>query len=127
MAWRKTKDGSPTESQVQMAIVSWAKLHENQYPKLRMLFHVTNQGKRSWRLGKEFKAMGMKKGVSDLILLAPSREYHFFCLEVKRKGEKPTKEQLEFLTLVDFNGGKGQWCDSVDEGILKIKSYLGIK
>jgi hypothetical protein len=131
---------TPSESQIQQSIISWARWHEKKYPELTMLIKIPNEGKRSWVKGKQMKAEGLKKGVSDLFLAYPIKKsvlssktganqyfYAGLWLEVKKPMEKPTKEQQEWLSDCKEVGYQAEWCDSVDGGIDIIKEYLGIK
>ena len=62
--------------------------------------------------GAKLKKMGVKKGVSDLVIPAPSALYNGFYIELKtetwKKGKKvkkyPTPSQREFLSAMnDYN------------------------
>lgn len=132
----------PTEHQIQCAIVEWANNTFVDHPAGRKvclgsyLIKIPNEGKRSLAYGKKMKKEGLKKGASDLFLAIPllrSRyflDFYFKCglwLEIKKKGKKPTNEQLEFLENMRSIGYESQFKDSVDEGIQAIKDYLGIR
>lgn len=126
-----------SETQIQIAILDWARWHENQHPALRNLIHIPNQGKRSWRQGKEFKAMGLKKGFPDLFLfhpldgkLDPAWSYpvaYGLAIEVKSEKGKLSLEQLYWKKLLTDAGYWWREIRSVDEGIAFLKEYLRIK
>ena len=56
-------------------------------------------------------------GLADII--GQMRDGRTLAIEVKKPGEKPTDEQLDFLDMVQRNGGISGWCDSV-EGAMEV-------
>ena len=54
-------------------------------------------------------------GMSDIIGM--TIEGTFFCIEVKKPNEKPTKEQCDFMELVAYNSGLSGWATNVEEAI----------
>lgn len=44
----------------------------------------------------------------------------FIAIEVKQPGEKPTKEQTDFLDLVASMGGYACWVDSVESALAHV-------
>lgn len=99
------------EDSLTIACVRWFRL---QYPR-EVIYHVPNERNTKRRIagdrwvttgeGAKLKRMGVKKGVSDLVIPAPSNYYNGFYVEIKtetwKSGKKvksyPTKEQREFL------------------------------
>lgn len=123
-----------TETQIQIGIVEWANWHQQQYSALANLIHIPNQGKRSWRQGKEFKAMGLKSGFPDLFLFAPvlqgeKKEVWRSGLAIECKSEKGklTPEQIDWQIRLTHWGYAWALARSVDEGVAILKEYLGIK
>ena len=53
------------------------------------------------------------RGMSDMLFCSP--DGRFGAIEVKRKGNKPTPEQEEFLERVRRNGGIAVIAYSIDE------------
>jgi hypothetical protein len=119
----------PTEHQIQAAIVEWArniKLFDN-FKIGNFLLKNCNEGRRSWADGKRKKKEGLKKGVSDLFLAFPQKNYHGLWIEVKKRSGKMTKEQIEWFTFMNLVGYETKLVDEVDEGIQAIKDYLGMR
>jgi hypothetical protein len=56
-------------------------------------------------------------GMPDI--LGQMRDGRLLGIEVKKPGEKPRKEQQDFLDMISVNNGVSGWCDSV-EGALQI-------
>jgi hypothetical protein len=96
-----------------------------------MWFHPPNGGERpavfikGRRIsieGGRLKRMGAKPGVSDILLAkAPSAQLH--ALELKRRGEQPTDEQLAWLQEVEELGGVAGWADSVKGAVEVLKKW----
>ena len=58
-------------------------------------------------------------GMSDIIGMLVGGQ--FFCIETKKPGEEPTKEQGDFLDTVGINGGVSGWARCADEAISIIE------
>lgn len=118
-----------TENQEQRAIVKWLGLH----PTLKNYFcKNNNEGKRSEAQGWNLKLMGLRPGVSDLLIYYPTRTYHGLWLEVKRNKKYSKSEMLtdtwiaqqEFINLVKSVGYAGETCYGFLDGKRIIETYL---
>jgi len=121
------KDASPVplESNEQQTLVAWAKRHEEEWPELRLLYHIPNEGKRSRRTGARLKAEGLKSGVPDICLPVARGGHHGLYIELKRrKDSKVTKEQLEWIADLVAQGYVAAVCRGCDEAISLITRYL---
>jgi hypothetical protein len=65
-----------------------------------MLFHVQNKARNAIE-GNKFKAMGVVKGVSDMILILPGK---VVFIELKTGTGFQSREQLEFQAKVQARG-----------------------
>lgn len=112
-----------SESALQIQCVKW---FDMQYPYWSTyLYHIRNGGSiKSPREGLKFKRMGVRKGVPDLFLSVPTHEHHGFYIELKKKGGKPSDEQLangyRYLDL----GYKFAIIDDLDTFILEVNQYM---
>src|SRR5690606_22090437 len=115
------------EADIQVEFVAWAdsKTWGN------LLVPVLNEFPFSWMYPKFRHAyrvkrlkMGMKKGASDLILFLPANDYHGCVIEVKRPGEKPRKEQLEFMDRMRNNGYYAFWADNLTDLKQNTNNYI---
>lgn len=74
-----------------------------------VFFHVPNGVRGNRRKdhiqGAIAKGLGVRAGVSDLILL---RDGRMFALELKAEGGRPTEAQMQFVS--DFNAAGGCAC-----------------
>jgi hypothetical protein len=102
--------------------VNWFRYQYPQYRKL--LFSVPNGGVRTPKNARVLKAEGVTAGVSDLLLLVPSGDYHGFCIEMKIGKNKQSDLQKEWQLLVTNQGYKYKVIYSVEEFRTDIKTYL---
>ena len=90
------KDISEAKLQSDCFIWFW-----NNYPEQRqMLFHVNNKARNAIE-GNKMKAMGVVKGVSDMILVMPGR---VMFIEFKTGTGRQSPEQLHFQQKVEERG-----------------------
>lgn len=73
------------------------------YPDL-LAFHVPNGGSRNIREAAKLKRMGVLAGVSDILILTPTKGYHGVILELKTPTGKVQKSQEWFLDKAERNG-----------------------
>ena len=69
---------------------------------------------------------GLRPGCSDLFLAWPNGRFHGYFLELKRKGEKPTALQLEWIDRVRKVGYAADWVDNLEGAIKLIEEYLNV-
>lgn len=89
-------------------------------------FHVGNERKSSRTYGGIMKAKGVKRGVSDVIILTPKGIYHGFICELKTQGNKLSEYQFDFLTQCDKDGYFSFACWSIDEFDYYIDIYMNL-
>lgn len=119
-----------TEQEIQYAIFEWIRALTSLRPVLSLVVAYPSQGgagEDNIRRGKVRKKEGQAKGFPDIMILVPKGKYHGAFLEVKREGEKPRKEQTEWLEELKLQGYKAEWRAGYDECIKFICEYLEIK
>lgn len=116
-----------SEDAEQANVIRWASYQENAWPKLKNLFHVPNEGKRGRYAAGTAKAVGLKSGVPDLILDAPSGIYHGLRIEMKVLPNKPTQNQLEWLQRLQQSGYCVAVCYDSESAIQLITQYIKLK
>ena len=84
-----------SEEQEQVALFKWAKLQENVYPALRLLYHIPNGGKRDKVTAARLKAAGVKAGVPDICLPVPAGGCNGLYIEMKYGNSKPSPERIQ--------------------------------
>lgn len=130
--------GYTAEDYLTIACVRWFRL---QYPR-EVIYHVPNERNTKRKIagdrwvttgeGAKLKKMGVKKGVSDLVIPAPSEIYHGFYVELKsetwksgRKVKKyPTPQQREFLAAMHEYGYAVAVVWNVDEFMAYTSRYM---
>lgn len=110
------------EDSLQIACVQWFDL---QYRWLSWaLFHVPNGGSRNRIEAAKFKAMGVRAGVPDLILLHRSGAYAYLALELKAGKNTQTANQKLYQSKMEADGGKYAVIRSLDAFIETVNEYL---
>lgn len=121
---------SGKEDALQMAVIQWAALNTLTYPQLRWLHHIPNGGMYGATLrerqirGSKMRALGLKKGVSDLFLPWNNGTYHGLYIEMKAANGRLSTEQKEFGEFVWKNGYYFVVCYCWIEATKIIESYL---
>lgn len=113
------------EWEEQVQLFNWAESMCLIFPELQLMYHVPNEGKRSRITGSILRAMGLRKGVPDIVLPVPRGGYHGLYVELKRKeGGKASKEQLWWLEQLDKQGYAVTICRGWVQASQNIIAYL---
>jgi hypothetical protein len=88
MAKRAPKTPSPLEAWEQKALVRWMAARRIEF------FSVPNEGKRGPRLAAHMKALGMRHGVPDIIIVSPVPAYPDMRLALEMKRADGTSRDL---------------------------------
>lgn len=122
------------------ALAKWARFQENVVPQLRALVYIPNDGKRTPIAGRILKSMGMRKGVWDYLLAAPSHHTlwkahcgatfvgaHGLWIEMKSEDDKLSDEQQLWERTADVNAYATVVCRTWIAARDNILDYLGVK
>lgn len=112
------------EDRLQICCKYW---FDCQYPQYRLLLHHSpNEGllMRHDRDGAKRKAMGMRPGFPDFILLLPNRDYPYLAMELKSGKGRQSDHQKEYQMAVEHAGGKYAVIRSLDEFISTVNAYM---
>lgn len=82
---------------------------------------IRNEGKRSAAEGAKAKAMGLKAGIPDLIIIGPLGASYF--IELKTETGKLTSEQDDMRLWMIGNGVPHAICRSLDDVHTAINSW----
>ena len=125
---------APLEHDEQVALFSWAKEYEKQYPPLQLLYAIPNGGYRHRATAVNLKAEGVKAGVPDCFLpvVCTAKDgvvYHGLYIELKRADRKnhPTSEQLVWISRLRAEGYRVEVCYGANDAVRVIIDYLGIR
>ena len=114
------------EEHEQIALFTWAAIHEDRYPELALIHHIPNGGKRTKTEAAQFKRAGVKAGIPDIFLPAAREEYHGLYIEMKVGKNEPTEEQCKMIRKLNDQYYCTVICYSVEEAVDVIESYLSI-
>ena len=116
-----------TESEEQRILFQWRALQLHAHPDLRLLFHVPNEGRRSYATGARMKAEGMTKGVPDLWLPVARGAYHGLVIELKRRDRSRSRispEQRKWISDMTEQGWCAAVCYGAEDAIDLISRYI---
>jgi hypothetical protein len=108
------------EETLQKAIVQFLNLKAR--PEV-VWFHVPNGEQRSIRTAVRLKAMGVRKGVPDLIIITHTGP-HFLEVKAPKAYQKP--EQREFQHKVEYLGNKYVVVKDIDAAISTLTEWGAI-
>lgn len=115
----------PMEAEEQKCLMQWARYNTAAHPELKLLYHVPNEGKRSYRAGRELKAQGLKTGVPDICLPVPRGKFAALYIELKRrKGGRTSEQQQEWIDNLNRAGNRAIVCRGWEEAAEEIVKYL---
>lgn len=83
-------------------------------------FHVPNGGRRSKVEAAIFKAMGVRAGVSDFILVHQGK---VFALELKAPGGRLSESQMAFISDIDRAGAFTAVPEGLDAALATLESW----
>lgn len=107
-----------SEAQEQIAVIEYCELKG--YP----VFHIPNEGKRSIYTGANLKRQGLRKGVPDLCIPRAVGDFHGLYIEMKSKEGKLSREQMQWLQLLQSEGFCALCCYGADKAIELIELYM---
>lgn len=104
-----------SEAQIQRAVFAELRLREQQYPELRWVIHIPNEGKRSTIGGKLAKDGGLNPGVLDILPVLGGN----WALELKAGDNQPTPAQSWWMHEFEGEMGAGKFglAYTADEAI----------
>jgi len=127
---------NPLEHDEQKKLILWCdNVAVHKWPKLRLkyedgklifpIFAVPNGSDRNVIVGRKLKMEGVRRGISDLILLVRTKQYAGLMIEMKRRNNGVvSSEQKTWFEFFEHNGFKTVVCRGCDEAIKAIEYYL---
>jgi hypothetical protein len=86
--------------------------------------HSPNGGSRNVIEASKLKAMGVKRGVPDVLIFETNKQYNGMAIELKAKKNKATPEQLEWIEQLTKRGWYCIVSNDLDQVIKEIDNYL---
>lgn len=120
----------PLEQDEQIAFVDWLKI--KRIPHFHCPNEVGGQTKALKIRAIKMKRLGVARGVPDLFVFVPINgiynepdAYQPIAIEMKRKkGSATTKEQKEWLEILEMAGIPSKVCKGADEAIAFVKECM---
>lgn len=110
-----------TEKDEMIALFDWASYR----PDLRLMYHITNEGRRSVQHTQSLLRQGMKPGVPDICLPVAKGRYHGLYIELKRKyGGRTSPEQKAWQAALLKEGYAACVCKGFEEAKETIDWYM---
>lgn len=117
---KRLKSGAPIEDTIQITVMDWVSLHPDISD---FVIHIANEGKRSPRYGAKMKRMGLRKGVSDILITMARHGYHGAWIEIKSESGVVSLDQKRFHKQ---QTSQGYYCEvtiGIDASIAAIEWY----
>ena len=116
-----------SETTEQIQVIQWSKAYQIKYPELKWLFHIPNEGKRTPQEKIKLTQLGLKPGVSDLLLPFPRGHYGNLYIEMKFGPGTLQPEQKEFVKAMTAAGHYTCVCYTARDATETIETYLNLK
>lgn len=114
-----------TELTEQQTVIEWCEVMSGQFPELKTIYHIPNEGKRSRIGGGALRASGLKAGVPDLCLPVSRGGWNALYIEMKKDRTcKCTQEQINFQKLLSRYGNLCYTAYGANDAINAINNYL---
>lgn len=113
------------EEDLHRACVEWADFNQARISRLKWLIHIPNGGKRSKGEAGKMKALGVKKGVIDLMLPRPSplRRWQGLAIELKSTTGELTPDQEAWLAAHQEDGWLTGVARTLENFIALVEAY----
>ncbi len=108
------------EDEAQRALIAWRETVVTREPRLALLYHIPNGGKRNAATAGWLKAMGVKPGMPDNHLPVAARGFHSCYCELKIGRRQPSEAQRDILAALTLLGH----CAGVYWGWATIAAHL---
>jgi len=112
-----------TEGIEQAKAVAWAQSQIATVPEYRFLFHTPNGGARNPVVAQQLTAMGVRRGVPDLLWPLHRSAKHGLAIEMKSSKGALTPEQKEWLSYLTGQGWICTVARSAQEAIEALAAY----
>lgn len=110
-----------TEDQEQAEVIRWA----NARPWGQYLFHIANETVGGKERVLRNTALGVRRGVPDLMLPIPMHGHHGLWIEMKRSGGGTvSKYQKAWAEALNAMGHKAVVCHGADEAVAVLSEYM---
>ena len=115
-----------SEEREQAKFVRWCSLPDVRTiaPALAFLFHCPNGGQRNAITGAQMTALGVKRGVPDLLLPFHTKRHHGLAIEFKSASGTATPQQDAWLAFLRQQNWSCSIARSAFEAMAIVAGYL---
>jgi hypothetical protein len=114
----------PSESALQIELVSHAFNLIGRYPEIALLHAIPNGDWRGPSVAQKLKAEGVKRGIPDLCLPVPRGGYHGLYIELKKGRGVVSPEQWAVMRELDSHGYLVRIFNDAHHALFFIRQYL---
>ena len=115
----------PSEASEQVKVFLWLNSVRDSLPGADHAFHPPNGGLRNGVVAGQMVAMGVKRGVPDIVLPYRVGDWVGLVAEMKSDSGSVSKDQAKWFERFKAQGWKTAVWRSADEAIEGLKEYLG--
>ena len=101
-------------------------MNKGNIPQLELYHHIPNGGRRDKKTAARLMGQGVKAGVPDVFVPAPSNGYHGIYIELKVDGNYANEAQNNFLCEVQKQGYFACICYGWQAAAEVIKRYFTV-
>lgn len=117
-----------SEAQHQAAVIKWTQQPEirQQWPELKLLYHIKNETKEGAAQVAVDRSMGVKKGVPDLHLPVARGRYHGLYIEMKTETGHTTGDQEWWGEQLHIQGYACMVCHGWEAAVAALQWYMNL-
>jgi len=108
------------ENKFQRAVAQWLNMQHGEL----LWWHTPNEGKRSTFERWLAKVLGIRAGVSDIIIVHQNAVYNGIAMELKVGNNKPTQAQQDFLQHAKRQGFYTCVCYDLQQVMQVVNNYM---
>jgi len=105
------------EESIQITVADFCRLHKIPF------MHLANERMCHVSFAIKLKRMGVVAGASDCFLPRGNGQFKGLWIELKAGGNRPTKNQKNFIENIGKEGYYATWCQGADAAIQVIKDF----
>lgn len=120
---KRLANGDISEEDIHKTLIQWIRVHPQLKGKEKFFIHIPNEGRRSPRYGRLMKDLGLRSGVSDILIAMPCKGFGAAWIELKSKSGVLSPAQKEFLDDMKRQNYFTAVCYSIDEAMKVIEGY----
>lgn len=114
------------EAEAQERFIEWIREAEASCPRLCLLFHPPNGGKRGRKVAAEMHRLGTRRGVPDIMLPARRGDAPGLAIEFKSNTGRLSKDQVSYRVLLEDEGWAYEVHTDWRAAACSVSAWVGI-